>query len=212
MPITANSSRRFTTMNSNDYRQAQSDSGQEMEFDMKFQGYSILIIVASVLGIILFTAGLVTTAAYGFVKITSPVKGQNVPVGNILISGVSSSNSTNHCTVSVIINGIRPYQQVTSTGMNGPMDYSKWTYIATPEYATVKEGMNKITAKYSCLPEVNFTKFYSVNVTGVAAKVQPILSTPMNYDNGSAFTQSLPSIDQSIVSESKHTEILKSYR
>jgi hypothetical protein len=209
MPITAHSSRRL--MKSNGYREAQSDSGQ-VEFDMKFQGYSILIIVASVLGIILFAAGLVTTAAYAFVKITSPVKGQNVPVGNILISGVSSSNLTNHCTVSVIINGIRPYQQVMSTGMNGSMDYSKWTFIATSEYTTIKEGMNKITAKYSCLPEVNFTKFYSVNVTGVVAKVQPILSTPMNHDTDSAFTQPVPGVDQSIVSESKHTEILKSYR
>jgi hypothetical protein len=178
-----------------------------VEFDMKFQGYSILIIVASVL----FAAGLVTTAAYAFVKITSPVKGQKVPVGNILISGVSSSNLTNHCIVSVIINGIRPYQQVTSTGMNGPMDYSKWTFIATPE-SMIKEGMNKITAKYSCIPGVNFTKFYSVNVTGVAAKVQPILSTPMNHDTSNVFTQPVPSIDQSIISESKHTEILKSYR
>ncbi len=180
-----------------------------MEFDMKFQGYSIQIIVLSVLGIILLAAGLATTATYAFVKITSPVKGQNVPVGNILISGVSSSNSINQCTVSVIIDGIRPYQQVTSTGINGPrpMDYSKWTFNATPEYTTIKEGMNKITAKYSCLPEVNFTKFYSVNVTGVAAKVQPILSIPINHD-----TQSLPSIDQSIVREFKHTEILKSYR
>ena len=94
-------------MNSNGYHEAQSDSGQ-VEFGMKFQGYSILIIIVSVLGIILFAAGLVTTAAYAFVKITSPVKGQNVPVGNILISGVSSSDSINHCTVSIIINGIRP--------------------------------------------------------------------------------------------------------
>jgi hypothetical protein len=133
-------------------------------------------------------------------------------MGNILISGVSSSNSINHCAVSVIINGVRPYQKVTSTGMNGPMDYSKWTFIATPEYTMIKEGMNKITAKYSCIPGVNFTKFYSVNVTGVAAKVQPILSTQMNHDTGSTFSQSLPSIDQSIVSEFKHTEILKSYR
>ena len=208
MPITANSSRRL--MNSNGY--SKSDSDQEMKFDMKCQGYSILIIFASVVGIILFTAGLVTTAANAFVKITSPFRGQNVPVGNILISGVSSSNSVNHCIVSVIINGIRPYQQVTSTGMNGPMDYSKWTFIATPEYTTIKEGMNKITAKYSCLPEVNFTKFYSVNITGVAAKVQPIPSTPINYDTGSAFTNRVPSINLSIVSESKHTEILKSYR
>jgi hypothetical protein len=97
------------------------------------------------------------------VKITSPVKGQKVPVGNILISGVSSSNLTNHCIVSVIINGIRPYQQVTSTGMNGPMDYSKWTFIATPEYTMIKEGMNKITAKYSCIPGINFTKFYRMD-------------------------------------------------
>jgi hypothetical protein len=71
--------------------------------------------------------------------------------------------------------------------------------------------MNKITAKYSCLPEVNLTKFYSVNIR-VSAKVQPLLSTPMNHDTGSAFTQSLPTVDQSIVSEFKHTEILKSYR
>jgi chloramphenicol O-acetyltransferase len=62
------------------------------------------------------------------------------------------------------------------------MDYSKWNFTATPEYTTVKEGMNKITAKYSCLPNINFTKFYSVNVTGVAANVQPIFSTPMNHD------------------------------
>ena len=70
--------------------------------------------------------------------------------------------------------------------------------------------MNKITAKYSCLPEVNFTKFYSVNVTGVAAKVQNMPPTPTNHDTGNAFPQSLPSVNQSIVSEFKHSKILKS--
>ena len=135
---------------------------------------------------------------------TSPTKGQHVPVGNILISGVSSSNSTNSCIVSVIINGMRPYhtyQQATSTGINGSMDYSKWNFTVTPEYTTIKEGVNKITAKYSCPPNVNFTKFYSVNVTGVVANAQPILSTPMNHDGrGSAFPISLP-VNSSIVSE-----------
>jgi hypothetical protein len=154
----------------------------------------------------------VTTAAYAFVKITLPIKGQHVPVGNILISGVSSSNSTNHCTVSVIINGIKPYQQATSTGIKGPMDYSKWSFTATPEYSMLKEGINKITAKYSCPPNVNFKKFYSVNVTGVAAKVQPILSTPANHDTGSAFPPSPPSLNPPIVNEFKHTKILNSYR
>ncbi len=162
---------------------------------MKFQTLSIQIILTSVLGIILLAACIVTSAANAFVKITTPVKGQHVPVGNIQVSGISSSNSTNHCIVSVIINGIRPYQQATSTGIRGPMDYSKWIFIATPEYSTVKEGINKITAKYSCPLNVNFKKFYSVNITGVAAKVQSILSTPAKL----------------VVSEFKHTKILKSY-
>jgi hypothetical protein len=166
-----------------------------MKFDMKFQTVGIQIIVVSVLGIILLGACIVTSAANAFVKITTPVKGQHIPVGNILVSGISSSNSTNHCIVSVIINGIKPYQQATSTGIRGPMDYSKWTFNATPEYSTVKEGVNKVTAKYSCPLNVNFRKFYSINVTGVAAKEQPILSTPAKL----------------IVSEFKHTKILKSY-
>ena len=122
--------------------------------DMKFQGSYTQILIISVLGIILLGAGLNATSAYAFLKITSPIKGQHVPVGNILISGLSSSNSTNHCTVSVIINGARPYQQATPIGIKGPMDYSNWTFTATPNYTTLKEGINKITAKYSCLPIV----------------------------------------------------------
>src|SRR2546425_12575674 len=92
----------------------------------------------------------------------------------MMISGTSSSNATNHCTVSIIINSIKPYQQATSTGSKRPNDYSNWTFSSTPNYSTIKEGINKITAKYSCPQNINLTKFYSVNVTGVAAKGQPI--------------------------------------
>jgi hypothetical protein len=177
---------------------------------MKFQGFSIQIITL-VLGISLLAAGLAATSAYAFVKITSPAKRQHVPIGNILISGTSSSNATNQCTVSVIINGIRPYQQTTSTGNKGPNDYSNWTFTATPSYSTIKQGINKITAKYSCPPNVNLTKFYSVNVTGVAVKGQPIPPTPANHPKatGGAFPPSLPSVNPSIVNESKHSKILK---
>ena len=144
-------------------------------------------------------------------KITSPAKGQHVPVGNNLISGTSSANATNHCIVSVIINGIKPYQLATSTGSKGPSDYSNWTFAATPKYSTIKEGINKITAKYSCPPNVNLTKFYSVNVTGVAAIGHP---TPTNLAKatGTAFPPSLPSVNPSIVNESKHSKILKGSR
>src|SRR6266566_7156141 len=177
---------------------------------MEYQGFSIQIITLA-LGVSLLAAGLATTSAYGLVKITSPAKGQHVPVGNILISGTSSSNATNHCIVSVIINGIKPYQLATSTGSKGPSDYSNWTFAATPKYSTIKEGINKITAKYSCPPNVNLTKFYSVNVTGVPAKGQAIPPTPANHAKatGGAFPPSLPSVNPSIVNESKHSRILK---
>lgn len=77
-------------------------------------------------------------------KITSPTKGQHVPLGNIIISGISSFNITNHCTVSVIIDGAKPYQQATPTGSKTPNDYSNWTF--TTSNNSIKEGANKITA------------------------------------------------------------------
>jgi len=181
---------------------------------MNFQGFSIQIITL-VLGISLFAAGFATTLAYGLVKITSPAKGQQVPIGNIMISGTSSSNTTNHCTVSIIINGIKPYQQATSAGNKRPNDYSNWTFSATPKYSTIKEGINKITAKYSCPQNINLTKFYSVNVTGVAAKAQqPIGPTPTNNTKtvGSAFPPSLPSLNTSIINESKPSNILRGFK
>ena len=165
-----------------------------------------------VLGVSLLAGGFVNTSAYGLVKITSPAKGQQVPIGNIMISGTSSSNTTNHCAISIIINGIKPYQQATSAGNKRPNDYSNWTFSATPKYSTIKEGINKITAKYSCPQNINLTKFYSVNVTG--AKGQPIPPTPGNHPKatGGAFPPSLPSVNPSIINESKPSNILKGFK
>jgi hypothetical protein len=67
------------------------------------------------------------------------------------------------------------------------MDYSNWTLTATPKYTTVKEGINKITAKYSCLPEPR----------------------TVNQNTRNAFSPSLPNVNPSIVSEFKHSKILK---
>jgi hypothetical protein len=108
---------------------------------------------------------LTTITAYGYLKITSPTKGQKVPIGNIVISGTSSSNSTNHCTVSLNINHVKPNQQAIPTGHGGPNDYSTWTFTSTPKDAMIKQGLNIITSKYSC-PN-SLTHYYSVNVTGV---------------------------------------------
>lgn len=111
------------------------------------------------------------------VRITSPLKGQKVSVGqNLLISGISgppSSNSTNtpisnpNCHVSIIANGLKPYHNATAAGAKGSNDYSKWDFTLTSKYTAIKEGSNKITAKYSCGNRPGLVSFYSVNVTGV---------------------------------------------
>src|SRR5919199_1450091 len=103
------------------------------------------------------------------VKITSPNKGQQVPVGkDLTISGTSIDNATTNCKVSIIVNKVRPYQPATATGTGGVADYSKWKFDITSKYTTIKPGANRITAKYECGNNAALTSFSSVNVTGVA--------------------------------------------
>jgi hypothetical protein len=60
----------------------------------------------------IFTLGLIINSnlVYGYLKITSPTKGQQIPACSILnVTGTSTpANATDHWVVSVIINGIRP--------------------------------------------------------------------------------------------------------
>ena len=108
------------------------------------------------------------------VKITSPAKGQQVPIGGLTISGTSTDDPVDNCQVSIILNGVKPYQETIATGPGSESgkatDYSTWKYTFTPSYAVIKEGVNKITSKISCSPSTptSLAKWYSVNVTGVA--------------------------------------------
>ena len=103
------------------------------------------------------------------VKITSPTKGQQVPVGkDLTISGTSiDNNTTSNCQVSVIVNKVRPYQPATATGAGGAADYSKWKFDITSKYTTIKPGENRITAKYECASNPASKSFSSLNVTGI---------------------------------------------
>jgi hypothetical protein len=103
------------------------------------------------------------------VKITSPTKGQQVPIGdNLIVSGTSLDNATPGCQVSVIVNSIKPYQPALASGHGGANDYSKWNFTLSPKYTAIKEGENKITAKYSCSSDSSLVSFSSINVTGIA--------------------------------------------
>jgi hypothetical protein len=108
------------------------------------------------------------------VKITSPTKGQQVPADKDLeIYGTSEYNITSDCKVSVIVNGIKPYQLTFPHGDAGVNDYSRWSFTLTPEYTNIKEGQNKITAKFSCTNDPNLISHNSVNVTGIGTSLVP---------------------------------------
>jgi hypothetical protein len=104
------------------------------------------------------------------------------------LDNVHSSSSSN-CQVSVIVNGVKPYQPATATGPGGPTDYSKWNFVLTSKYTTIKQGPNnKITAKYTCKDNPSGVSFYSVNVIGAAAATtttRTSLSIPPNLNSSS---------------------------
>src|SRR5919197_3181955 len=108
------------------------------------------------------------------VKITSPTRDQQLRVGkDLTVSGTSIDNATsNDCKVTVIVNKVRPYQPVTPSGAAAAAgDYSKWNFVLTSKYTTIKPGQNRITAKYDCTDNPALNSFSSVNVTGITGGV-----------------------------------------
>jgi hypothetical protein len=59
-----------------------------------------------------------------------PHKNQQIRVGsNILVSGISSPPprvSHTGCTVSILLNDVKPYQKTVALGHGGKGDYSVW--------------------------------------------------------------------------------------
>jgi hypothetical protein len=140
------------------------------------------------------------------IKITSPTTGQQVPVGELTISGISTDNATTDCTVYADWNNTKPLQTAVATGPAGVGDYSKWTFIYTADYHLITNGTNDLTSKLSCVDAstggtTNLTQFYSVNVIGVAGTTAP----PMNISASTTSTseeevqqQESPIIDSNI--------------
>jgi hypothetical protein len=102
------------------------------------------------------------------VKIISPLKNSTVPVGQLIINGISSDTAITNCMVSADWNDLKPMQNVTAKGLGGANDYSNWTYIYNETYHNITSGINELTSKITCYNDHgNITKkYYSVNVTG----------------------------------------------
>ena len=115
------------------------------------------------------------TTEYG-VKIMYPIDGQEVPVGEHAIFGTTSYNATfGNCAVYADLSDLDPMQKIMPAGPNytelgrTDNDYSTWIFTYTDKYHLMGEGANELTAKLSCdIGPFNFTKFDSVNVTGIS--------------------------------------------
>src|ERR687890_696109 len=102
------------------------------------------------------------------VNIISPTPGQQVPVGELTISGTSADNSTTNCQVDVDWNNQRPYQKTLATGPGGVNDYSNWTFTYTDNYHLITNGTNELTAKLSCVDNSIPVAWDTVDVLGIS--------------------------------------------
>lgn len=148
---------------------------------MLFLGFSGML-----LALVVFTS-IEYDSVYGIsIKIESPVSNQQVPVGELTITGTSSDNSSAQCQVYVDWNNLKPYQLATPTGSNGTTDFSTWSYTYSSKYHLIQTGLNDLTSKITCLvppggPTV--TKWYSVNVTGSTSLSQSPNPSPNQSSN-----------------------------
>ena len=115
------------------------------------------------------------------VKITSHYQDQQVPIGELNVSGISTDNATSDCQVYLDWNDLKPFQAATATGPAGVNDYSTWSFLYSKNYHIIKEGNNELTAKVSCGDIPGSTKYYSLNVTGITADTEDPLSYGSRY-------------------------------
>src|SRR5918912_394154 len=117
------------------------------------------------------------------IEITFPQDGQQVPLGELTIQGISSDNKDNDCKVFADVNDKTPMRNVTAAGdSREDDDFSKWTFTYTQGYQLIKEGENELTAKITCLVReivdgvvdmssngTSMSKWDTVNITGVSS-------------------------------------------
>ncbi|HEY7078791.1 MAG TPA: hypothetical protein VH500_03755 [Nitrososphaeraceae archaeon] len=102
------------------------------------------------------------------IKIIFPKQGQSIHNDkNLTITGISTYDHHTDCRVSIVLNNVRPYQNVIATGHNGSNDYSTWKFLLSSKYTIVKPGLNRVAAKLTCSAKpTNITRFYGANFYG----------------------------------------------
>jgi hypothetical protein len=141
------------------------------------------------------------------VKVASPTTNEDVYLGkdNLKIIGTSTDSINSNCRVSVILNNVKPYQNVLPTGPGGNGDYSLWSFLLTTDYnSTVKEGPNKLTAKLSCSNPnrvaSDLTTSYTVFFRVVSSEAPPTNTT---ISSSPSDRQQLPLVTTSTIPAAK---------
>jgi hypothetical protein len=119
--------------------------------------------------ILLTDAAFSQLSARPTIEITSPSPGQQVPIGELTISGTSADNSTTNCQVDVDWNDQKPYQKTLATGPGGVNDFSNWTFTYTDNYHLITNGTNELTAKLSCTDNSIPVAWDTVDVLGTTS-------------------------------------------
>jgi hypothetical protein len=130
------------------------------------------------------------------IKIVKPITTQNVSSRDeLMISGQSSDNNLKNCSVSVIVNNVKPYQNAVAKGAGGPTDFSEWEFVLHNNYTQIIEGENKITSKLLCASA--FPRWYSVFVTGVPNSSNEDVFSPVQSEE----QQNIPTTNLSETNE-----------
>jgi hypothetical protein len=112
------------------------------------------------------------------IKIDDPISSQNASIGEeLIISGHSSDNIAKNCSVTVIVNDVRPYQNAIAKGTGGTNDFSQWEFSLRNDYSQIIEGKNKITAKLLCMSAP--TRWNSVFINGVPNYINEEILSPV---------------------------------
>ena len=124
------------------------------------------------------------------VKIIHPYKNDTLTnKENILVNGIASYDSSQDCSVSLIVNNKKPYFLVTPKGNNGTSDFTQWEFVIDKNSTKHKliDGVNKITAKNYCLKSLSsafYSIFFNMSSTMDSLKQGDIgdtLITPVKY-------------------------------
>ena len=129
---------------------------------------------------------------------------------NLEISGISNYDPSSVCSVSVIVNDIKPYKKTIPTGGNKTSEYFTWKYVIEPDSNPIRQGDNKVTARLLCAGESgqDIRKWDSVAVIGQSAKEieserlkKEALTVPIKVKSISGISSPTIEIDRNLIVE-----------